>query len=626
MDRIDFIKTLGTLGAGMFGGAAFLSSCNKLNVAPLNIVNDADIFSNENGVTAYLASIYATLPIEDFIYEPNNGFMTNDGGRWQCFYQTGALDGELVGPYGGTGDGAQGFGFWPYDHIRTANYMLETLPKYKNAFTPQQVNQWMGEAYFCRAYFYFALAKRYGGVPIVKTVQNYPDQSISELQVPRNKEEDVWDFIGSDFDNAYSMLPGTSDRSRANKYVAVAYKSRAMLYAGTIAKYGSQNFVAGEAQQKGFVGIPVSSATKFFQAAYDAAKLVEGNYSLYENEISDKVQNYVDLFLDQNSPENIFVRDYSIASGTAHSWDATMTCRYMTADGLSRSYPTLDFVERWGSLSSAITNPDGTPIRFTDRANIINGLEPRLLATVYFPGDTLRGLTFDIQRGIYKSFSGDAVSELNDNLTSPNDGPDNLILSGSTDQTYNGKRVIGLCGISTNGDDLTRTGFYVRKYINYKAPQSACGLYQSTQSWIDMRYAEVLLNRAEAALELGTSDMKTDALNALNQLRARAGGNQELMSTLTIDTVRNERAKELAFEHHYWWDIRRWRIADQILDNSKFYGLLPYYVADEDKYIFLKQIETFQRVYTFDKRWYYEPLPGGELGKNPNLYPNNPGY
>ena len=137
-----------------------------------------------------------------------------------------------------------------------------------------------------------------------------------------------------------------------------------------------------------------------------------------------------------------------------------------------------------------------------------------------------------------------------------------------------------------------------------------------------MRYAEVLLNRAEADYELG---MTSDALSCINQIRDRAGA-AEATSSMTIDTIRNERDKELAFEHQYWWDIRRWRIADQVLDNRKLYALIPYYIATENKYIFLKQVETFQRVYTFQKLWYYEPLPGSELAKNPNLYPNNPGY
>jgi hypothetical protein len=594
-------------------------------VAPLNIIGDQDIFTNQNGVTSYLASLYGAMPMEDFTYDPQAGFQfeTGNGGRWQCFYVPSALDGEMVGPYGGTGDAAQGFGYWDYTNIRAINYFLQTMPQYASSFTPTQVNQWMGEAYFLRAYYYFALVKRYGGIPIVKTPSNYPVQTIADLQVPRNKEEDVYNFIGSDLDSATSLLPETSDRGRANKYVAASYKSLTMLFAGSIAKYGSQNFVAGEAQSQGFTGIPAADATGFFQAAYNAAKLVEGHYSLYNKDFPDMETNYADLFLDQSSPEDIFVRDYSIAAGNPHSYDATMTCRYMTADGLSRSYPTLDFVERFaGPLN--LVNPDGTPRRFTNTADLMQGLEPRLLATVYFPGATLRGLTFDEQRGIFLTFTGSADQEFLNNNNSPNDVSSNLLESGSLPSAlYNGMSIIGNTGMyGSGGDDRTRTGFYVRKYINYKAAQSACGLYQSTQSYIDMRYAEVLLNRAEAAYELGQTG---DALSDINQLRDRAGAS-EVSGNFTIDTIRNERCKELAFEHQYWWDIRRWRIADQILDNTKFNSIAPYYVWNEQKYIILKQIEAYQRVYSFQKKWYYEPLPGGELQKNPNLFPNNPGY
>ena len=270
-------------------------------------------------------------------------------------------------------------------------------------------------------------------------------------------------------------------------------------------------------------------------------------------------------------------------------------------------------------------SPDGTPVRFTNRADLMNGLEPRLLATVYFPGATLRGIPFDVQRGIYKTFAGSAAQETANDLTSPNDAQNVNLWLGDINAVANGLDVIGRAGISTNGDDLTRTGFYVRKYVDYNKPASSCGLYQSTQSYIDMRYAEVLLNRAEAAMELGTPDMQTDALNDINQLRDRAGA-APATASMTIDTVRNERCKELAFEHQYWWDIRRWRTADQVLNNRNMYGLLPYFILSENKYIFLKQLEPFKRTYNFEKLWYYEPLPSGELAKNPNLYPNNPGY
>ncbi|HMH23585.1 MAG TPA: RagB/SusD family nutrient uptake outer membrane protein [Puia sp.] len=613
--------------------ACILGSCHKLDTPPLGVIAEEQVFTNANAVQSYMANIYTNLPMEDFVYEPNSGFLTGNGGRWQNFYHTDAIDGEMVGPFGGTGDAAQGFGFWPYDKIRVINVLISTLPKYASNFTQDQVNEWLGQAYFCRAYNYFALVKRYGGVPIVRTVID-ANASVTSLQVPRDKEEDVYNFIASDFDSAYALMkdPGSSiPQGAASKYAAPAYKSRAMLYAGTIAKYGAINYVDGDARAKGFAGIPAADAGKFFQAAYDAAKLVEGHFSLYTGGYPDKQQNYVDVFLKANK-EDIFLRQYTQSDPNSnadnagpHSWDATMTCRIMTADGLSRAYPSLDFVERFGALP--VVNTDGTPTRFSNRADLMNGLEPRLLATVYFPGATLRGITFDVQRGLYKTFSGSAAQELSNTLTSPDDvqtGSNVNLWLGDINAVVNGQNVVGRAGVSTNGDDLTRTGFYVRKYIDYNKPASACGLYQSTQSYIDMRYAEVLLNRAEAAMELGGA-LQADALSDINQVRDRAGA-VPATASMTIDTIRNERCKELAFEHQYWWDIRRWRTADQVLNNRNMYALLPYFITSENKYIFLKQLEPFKRTYNFQKLWYYEPLPGGELGKNPNLFPNNPGY
>jgi len=607
------------------GAGILFSSCQKLDIPPTNIITPDIIFSSEAGVDSYLATIYRALPIEDFKYRPDQGFKAG-ANDWENFFCSGAVTGEMIGPFGGMDIGG-GFAYWPYGptngsadpqdpygSIRDVNYMLEELPKHVDALSQERVDQLLGEAHFLRAYFYFALAKRYGGIPIIATVQD-PGSPLEELQVSRDKEEDTWDFIGAELDQAYAQMPETSAAGKANRYVALALKSRAMLYAACVAKYGSENFVDGTARVQGYVGIPSAKAENYFNQVWEATKLLEGHYALYQKN-PNKEQNYVDLFLDKDSPENIFVKQYSIAASpsTAHSWDATFSPRYMTANALSRAYPTLDFVERFTTLP--ITNTDGTPRRFTKLEDLMEGLEPRLLATVYFPGATLRGLEFDTQRGIYPHFSGTAAAEV-----AKQDAQRSYILAGDVNTLYQGKRIIGNTGISTSGDELTRTGFYVRKYIDYNKAINTVDLNRSEQSWIDLRYAEILLNRAEAAFELGETG---DALTCINQLRDRAGATP--LSNVTMDQIRNERAMELAFENQYYWDLKRWRIADKVLDNAKFKGLMPYYVFDENKYIFLSERETFGRNYNFDKRFYYEPIPGGELGKNPNLYPNNPNY
>jgi hypothetical protein len=400
-----------------------------------------------------------------------------------------------------------------------------------------------------------------------------------------------------------------------------------MLYAGSIAKYGSLNFVDGDARAQGFTGIPADKAAGFYQKSIDAAKLLDGKYSLYRK-TADKLTNYTDLFLDAQSPENILVRDYySGDPERMHSWDATMSpnsgMNYMTGNGLSRCYPTLELVERYGVLN--VTDPGtGKPNRYDKLSDLWQGksLEPRLLATIYFPGETLRGKPFDIWRGIYASFNATAAEEVAKTTRSFTPSGDHSTLY-PPDKTM---LIIGNAGMypSSGSDDNTRTGFYVRKYINYKETDiKKIGLFSSTTHWIELRYAETLLNRAEADIE---TNQLSDALLCLNDLRDRAGAAPLTMADMVVDTVRNERCKELAFENHYWWDIKRWRIADVILSNARFHALMPYFVYDEKKWIFLKEPESFQRNYNFDKKFYYEPIPGGELNKNPNLYPNNPNY
>jgi hypothetical protein len=353
------------------------------------------------------------------------------------------------------------------------------------------------------------------------------------------------------------MLPETNAPERANRYGAMALKSRAMLYAGSVAKYGSQNFVDGDARGQGFVGIDASKASGYYSKAIQASKILEGHYSLYRKS-ADKIKNYTDIFMDATSPENILVRNYYAGDPErCHSWDATYSpnsgLNYMTAGGLSRSYPTLELVQRYDSLNF-VTNPDGTPKRYTNIGDPFQNLEPRLRATIYFPGDQLRGMPFDTQRGIYPSFSGTAAAEVAKDPASRS-----YILSGDHNTLYNGKLVIGRAGMSTAGDDNSRTGFYVRKYINYNKTISQVNLFTSTTPWIEFRYAEVLLNRAEADIEIG---QYADALLCLNDIRDRAGAPALTSTDMKVDVVRNERCKELAFENHYWWDIRRWRVAD----------------------------------------------------------------
>lgn len=244
-----------------------LTSCVDMDIPPMNILGDKDIFGSTEGVTSYMARLYSTLPVEDFRYSHANMFFSGGSN----FAQPSCLTGEAISrdTHGAEIEKAN---YWDaaYALIRETNYFIETLPEYANLYSTAEVESLLGEAHFIRAYTYIALAKRYGGVPIVNTVVDYPATvGIPQTQLFRNSEEATWDFISSDLDYAITYLAAKSAKGRANKYAAAALKSRAMVYAGSIAKYNEVNEVYNDAR---ICGIPEIRANDYFKQAYNASK------------------------------------------------------------------------------------------------------------------------------------------------------------------------------------------------------------------------------------------------------------------------------------------------------------------------------------------------------------------
>jgi len=626
-----------------------LTACEKLDVPPPNIVQDKDIFTNEAGITAYMARIYSRLPIEDFKYSPTISFNAFVIGSFS------GLTGEALSR--DMNSTPETFNYWSdaYSVIRECNYFLETLPTYSGSFSTTQVNNWLGEARFLRAVTYFALVKRYGGVPIVDKVLTKADQSISdltanieELQIPRSSEEKVYDFIAQDLDSAYANMSATSDPGRANKYAAAAFKSRAMLFAGTIAKYNNITLVSGSER---LCGIPASKANIYFKASFDAAALLNGKYSLYNRNFvaGDKnaiYQNFVNVFLDQASPENIFIRQYKYPDDV-HGYDALSVPKQLEGPGgnySSETNPTLDFVEMFEGLPK---NPDGTfqtldgsghYILYNNTMDAFANAEPRLRATVILPGDVFKGQSIEFRRGIYTASAAGGISRiLPAGSTSPYPTA-NIVQSATTAQTPytlpNGTKMnpAGASGIFTNlaanGPGGSITGFSVRKYLVPDKPTAEVVTNRSEQPWIEIRYAEVLLNAAEAGYELSAAGQGANylstALTNLNLIRTRAGATPAVSLT-SVDTIRRERRKELAFENKIYWDLRRWRILDQEQNSTLYRVLMPFYSSDAGKYFFDARTDERNVRFTYDSRWYYQQIPLSAISKSPNLV-QNPGY
>lgn len=491
-----------------------------------------------------------------------------------------------------------------YSSIRNANYFLEQI---KISPVPQdKIKSLSAECRFIRAFYYFDLVKKYGGMPIINEVQTF-NSNLSELQVKRNKEEEVYAFILTELDEAIKDLPEAQNRAnsnRATKYTALALKSRAMLYAGSIAKYGN-------VQLDGLVGIPADKASKYFTESFDAAKIIieSGKFGLYDKlynpvaKSGDPVANYQNIFRDEDNKEIIFQKAYRTPD-KAHSYDNWFIPEGYTTNNGSGIAPTLEMVESYEYIDGSDGKLDINNKVYNSADDLYKNKDPRFEGSILRSGSPFAGRPVQIYRGIYGS-NGTLYESL---APFPEDPA---------------IRQVGRDGPFPEGN-FSKTGFYIKKYMNTATAVVEPGF--SDQNYIEIRYAEILLNYAEAAFELGNLPV---ALAAINQVRSRAGIRPLEAGELTMLRLRNERKVELAFEDKRLWDIRRWRIGTDLFRNTYLHGLWPYlkYENGQYKYIFTSMSgypidDGLPRV--FNERDYYSNL-AGYINTNEQII-NNPGW
>ena len=571
-------------------------SCTKevLNKQPLSMISDNALWNDPALIDAYIINIYSGLPwllndcAIEFGYDGNNFYNIgcaselSDEARtsytwlWPYYWwKTGLL--SLSNP--------GSFDWWGYSDIRKMNVFLEEMQG-SAVFNDADKKVRIAQVRFIRAFSYFQLVKLYGGVPLITKGQQITDPD-NELYPPRNKEVEIYDFINSELDAVANDLPQSySAIGMPTKYAALALKSRSAMYAASIAKNG-------QVKLNGVVGIPSSEAQRFWQASYDAANQIikSGKYQLYNKYPDNKAKNYRNIFLDENNIEVIFSKQHDGKLSVGHSWDIFESPNGYNAWGIgNNTCPYLEMVEEYEHI-------DGTPgtldralvtSKFWSMKELFANVDPRFDASIYHDGTVWQGDTLRFYKG----------------LILPNGSK---ITSGSYQ------------GVSAQGKSApsSETGFGVLKYLDesLKNPTTK----ESKTDWIIFRYAEVLLNSAEAAYELNKSG---DALLAINQIRQRAG--IAPLASIDMDKIRHERKVELAFEGHRYFDLRRWRTAEASITRT-FTGIRPIYDFSTRKY----KIEYIDKVDgyipLFKPEHYYLPIQNSRTANNPNLV-ENPGY
>ena len=166
-------------------------------------------------------------------------------------------------------------------------------------------------------------------------------------------------------------------------------------------------------------------------------------------------------------------------------------------------------------------------------------------------------------------------------------------------------------GFHANTNGKTTTGYYLRKYLDESIADISTTY--SAQPWIEIRLAEVYLNLAEACAMLGSTYDK-DANNAIRTIRERVKlPYTDLTGEELMKAIRHERKVELAYEGFYYWDLRRWRMADSILDGARFHGLK---ITQSGTTLTYEYIDCDKEDRKFPERFYNFPIPTTEIANN----------
>lgn len=610
-----------------------LSGCNAfLELEPLDKVSPEQLLETEGGVKALLANIYTMIPMEDFNYRPNNGFNQRGYDGVNETTNLAFLTDEATRSDGGVGIGYEGFNYWPYGDIRQVNIFMQNVEKAKEAGTISvaDADRMTGEAHFARAYMYYGLVKRYGGVPLIDKVQDddYADGGPGAVAVPRSTELDTWKFVLNECTLAAATLPDAtsgSDLYRVTKWAAYALKSRVALHAASVAKYWNLAPLAGEAvTQKLVGGMTSADADAFYKECIEASKFLIENSgkSLYKPApatVKEAASNFQALFLNDQNEEIIFSKAYlngTTNTNQGHSYAQFNILPQVNPGALKygRFNPMLEIVDLFedytddgtGKSAKIVTRTDGNEDAYIpnfhnmNNASVVNTLmsvpfvkyndlyEPfankdaRLLASVVVPGSSYAGTEIIIQGGFIKDNNSYVAYS---NESTQKNGTTYYALGAEGETMFSGFNNVN------SGEDAnwTATGFGVRKYMPEGESMSPDRL-SSTTSYIDMRLAEVYLNYAEAVVENGSGfGDKELAENYLNALRRRAGHTDRI--SLTLESVLKERRVEMAFEGKRFWDMNRRREFHTEFSNNRIRkALVP--MLDlrgaEPKYVFAR--------------------------------------
>jgi len=609
----------------------FPSCTDVLDQNPVSSFNEQVVFSDVNVAKAYLGKCYDRMGgnTDNGVLGMREDLLVSGTDQTLCIHRPanyghlkGTLSPDQLGYFGNTG--YAGFLRWPYiyQNIQNVNTILASIDNVPTTTTAEDdlKVRIKGEAYFIRAYEYAILLMNYGG----SVIATEPFVLGGEfLETTRATLQQTLDQCLSDVDDAIANLPATMEQGRATRGAAAALKSRVLLFCASDLVNG------GYLPSDNLVSFGATGQAARWAAARDAAKaIMDGTYGTYtltgttddppatmtQGDIDSYAANYFNIFNQKGSwnKETIWGIQYPLTGGNVnraniwfgpcgyHNWgnnDPTEPAvrEYEMADGtpfIWDKYTPGDTLLRTATAAELAADPLRSPY---------NGREPRFYATVLYHGAP------------WQTRSPDAAGF----------DPYNKVQTG---HFYNPDGTLKEVGVDTRqslieGWNGTKNGYYLKKFLD---PGTAGQYFRNTNTWVEFRYSEILLNYAEASIEVGGADLQ-NGIDALNMVRNRAG----LPDRVTTDQnqarswVRHERYLEFFAEGHEWYDMRRWMTAPAVVKNV-FEMKIKEYTNGNFEWKLDLSASPETRTWASDS-YYWLPVARSEINKAPALQ-QTPGY
>ncbi len=629
------------------------TACDPLGIQPTTKVDEDRFWQNPQLARSYVNDFYLWAPAASGDNFQSEQWSDNCQGNyeqdWNTYRQT-----PFTQRLYDENSGISVFSApWTdaYRKIYNVNLGIEKINS-SNSLPENLKNQLLGECYFFRAFVYFDMEKYWGAVPYVGKALKIDDNTY----LPQNKREEIFDNILADLKKSvdyFNTYGGSTLLGLVNKDVSNAFISRVALYAANAADASSKNLYSDD--PAGLFKFS-KNAQHYYQIAYDASKGLIGKYSL-ENDYetlftsteSNKSREAIwPVMFKENQRGGFNPTSKNGPDGYYYGGTAAASYQWEFRSGL---FPTQDLVDcylqkddadgkwkKWWETSQAqamgITkNADGEiQGENADYRNIFKNRDKRFYATVTYDG----------------AYMGPAQERYMIQTWIDNTNPATSLKYSSLHTGYRFLDKMTVAPIN-RASAQTITGYYSRKYSQFNKYNNDGTFDKGTQrqtSYFNIRYAEVLLNCAEAGIKLN----KSDAKGYIDEIRRRAGLSDYDGSDLW-EEMKTQRRLEFAFEcpGFRYFDLLRWSEADgkSVINelnqasrgiwifrkgiSSEKVGENGYPVKPGDPGYFTPKIQTFRMPYDYYKRkfdnsrYYFVPFSSSLL-KNYTVLQQNPGW